>query len=230
MKQVFIGIFAHPDDESFGPSGTLALQIQNGAEVHLICATGGEHGQNPDAHDDLGDARVKEWYAAGALLGVKSQHHLGFIDGTLNNNQFKAIAKKTQDIIESILANYDESTEFTLITMDQNGISGHIDHITMSFVASYVFVNLRAEDARIKALWYFCVPDYVLPSVDTSFVFRSKGRAESEIDIRHDISTVFELKKQIMRAHISQRGDAEMLIARAEQAPKIEECFYTYKD
>lgn len=230
MKQVFIGIFAHPDDESFGPSGTLALQIQNGADVHLICATGGEHGQNPDSHDDLGDARIKEWYAAGALLGVKSQYHLGFVDGTLNNNQFQDIAQKTEDIIAIITADYDDATQFTFITMDQNGISGHIDHITMSFVASYVFVKLRAKDTRITALWYFCVPEYVLPGADTSFVFRSKGRTESEIDIKHDISSVFELKKQIMRAHVSQRGDAEMLIARAEQAPKLEECFYTYKD
>ena len=229
MKQVFIGIFAHPDDESFGPSGTLALQIQNGADVHLICATGGENGQNPDAHDDLGDARIKEWYTAGALLGVKSQHHLGFIDGTLNNNQFKDIAKKTQDIIGSILTEYDNDTEFTFITMDQNGISGHIDHITMSFVASYVFINLKGIDTRIKALWYFCVPETILPNADTSFVFRSKGRSATEIDIKQDISTVFALKKEIMRAHISQRGDAEMLIARAEQAPKLEECFYTYK-
>lgn len=230
MKQVFIGIFAHPDDESFGPSGTLALQIQNGADVHLICATGGESGQNPDNHDDLGEARINEWYTAGALLGVKSQHHLGFIDGTLNNNQFHAIAKKTADIISGVMGDYDDTAEFTVITMDQNGISGHIDHITMSFVASYVFVNTRIEDSRMKNLWYFCVPDYALPGVDTSFVFRSKGRSSNEIDIKHDISSVFEIKKEIMRAHVSQRGDAEMLIARAEQAPKLEECFYTFKD
>lgn len=230
MKQVFIGIFAHPDDESFGPSGTLAQQIENGADVHLICATGGESGQNPDKHDDLGDIRIKEWRAAGTLLGVKSQHHLGFIDGTLNNNQFHAIAEKTQAIVNGLLSDYGADTTFTFVTMDQNGISGHIDHITMSFVASYVFVNTKAVDTRMQALWYYCAPLSLLPQADTSFVFRSKGRPDNEIDIKNDISAIFALKKQIMRAHQSQRSDAEMLIARAESQPKIEECFYVYKD
>lgn len=100
----------------------------------------------------------------------------------------------------------------------------------MSFVSSFVFVKMRASDKRLKALHYFCVPVEVLPQADTSFVFRSKGRPASQIDITNDISEVFDLKKKIMRAHYSQRGDAEMLIARAESAPSLTENFYTYKD
>ncbi len=230
MKQVFIGIFAHPDDESFGPSGTLALQIAEGADVHLICATGGESGMNPDNHDDLGEVRIKEWQNAGALLGAKSQHHLGYHDGSLSNNLFREIAAKTEEIVTSIVAEYPTDTEVTIVTMDQNGISGHIDHITMSFVASFVFVKLRETEPRLKHLWYFCISETLLPSADTSFVFRSKGHSDDEIDIRTDISAIFDKKKQIMRAHVSQRGDAEMLIARAEQSGVLEECFYTYKD
>lgn len=230
MKQVYIGIFAHPDDESFGPSGTLALAIKNGADVHLICATAGQNGTNPDDHEDLGEIRNEEWLAAGKLLGAKTQHQLWYLDGELNNHYFPQIAADCQAIIESIAQEYDEKTEFTVITMDQNGISGHIDHIVMSFVSSFVFVKLRATDKRLKALHYFCVPEEVLPQADTSFVFRSKGRPASQIDITNDISEVFELKKQIMRAHYSQRGDAEMLIARAESAPSLTENFYIYKD
>ena len=230
IKEVYIGIFAHPDDESFGPSGTLALKIAGGADAHLICATGGESGMNPDGHDDLGAARIQEWHAAGQLLGVKSQHHLGYHDGELCNNQFREIAHKTEAIIGGIIAEYPEDTVFTIITMDQNGISGHIDHITMSFVASFAFVNMRQQDSRVANLWYFCVPESALPEADTSFVFRPKGRSDAEIAMKNDISSVFELKKQIMRAHVSQRSDAERLIARTEQSPKLEECFYIYKD
>lgn len=230
MKQVFIGIFAHPDDESFGPSGTLALKIAEGADVHLICATGGESGMNPDNHDDLGAIRIAEWQNAGKILGAKSQYHLGYRDGTLSNNQFREIADKVEAIIENIMSNCQNDTQITLITMDQNGISGHIDHIAISYVASFVFVRLRATDKRFNNLWYFCVNDQQLPSVDTSFVFRSKGRSSSQIDIINDITSVFELKKQIMRAHKSQRNDAEMLISRARQMPTPQEFFYTYKD
>ena len=36
MKKIIFGIFAHPDDEAFGPSGTLLLETRSGTELHLI--------------------------------------------------------------------------------------------------------------------------------------------------------------------------------------------------
>ncbi len=229
-KKVIIGIFAHPDDESFGPSGTLLLEIANGADVHLICATAGQSGSNPDDHEELGEVRNEEWLEAGKLLGAKTQHQLWYLDGELNNYYFRQIADDCKAIVESITQEYGEKTEFTFVTMDQNGISGHIDHIVMSYVATFVFVALRAQDKRFKELRYTCVSEKMLPHADTSFVFRSKGRSAKEIDIISDITSVFEQKKEIMRAHKSQRADAEMLIERAESMPSREEYFYTYKD
>jgi LmbE family N-acetylglucosaminyl deacetylase len=230
MKQVYIGIFAHPDDESFGPSGTLALKIKDGGDVHLICATAGQNGSNPDDHENLGDIRNEEWLAAGKLLGAKTQHQLWYLDGELNNHYFRQIADDCSALIESIVQEYGPKTEFTFVTMDKNGISGHIDHIVMSLVSNFVFVRMRKSDARLKALHFFCVNDILIPKTDTSFVFMPKGRGAKEIDITVDISEVFELKKQIMRAHVSQRADAEWLIERAESAHTLEEHFITYKD
>jgi len=37
-----LAVLAHPDDESFGPGGTLALYASRGVQVHLLCATRGE--------------------------------------------------------------------------------------------------------------------------------------------------------------------------------------------
>lgn len=230
MKQVFIGIFAHPDDESFGPSGTLALHIKNGADVHLICATAGQNGVNLDEYEDLGEIRNQEWLDAGKILGVKSQNQLWYMDGELNAHYFHQIAADCEAIIASITQEYGPKTEFTFITMDQNGISGHIDHIVMSFVSSYLFVRLRKTDKRIKNLHYFCVSDTQLPTVDTSFMFMPKGRGKKEIDLRVNITDTFETKKQVMRAHKSQREDAEILIKRQEALPQPEECFYFFKD
>ena len=46
-----MAVFAHPDDESFGPGGTLARYAARGADVFLVTATRGEmgkiHGKNP---------------------------------------------------------------------------------------------------------------------------------------------------------------------------------------
>ena len=227
-KKVFIGIFAHPDDESFGPSGTLALQIKDGADVFLVLATDGSGGNNPDNHNQLGEVRLQEWRAAGRLLGVKKQFYLGYEDGKLSNNLFVDIANKVEKIIVEICEQYNDMAEINLISMDQNGISGHIDHIVMSYVSCFVYTKLRIKYSQINRLWLTCITREILPEADTSFVFRSKGRSENEIDLSVDITEVYELKKSIMRAHKSQRDDAEMIIARTESSPKKTENFYYF--
>lgn len=42
-----LAVFAHPDDETFGVGGTLALYARQGVEVYLVCATRGEVGEAP---------------------------------------------------------------------------------------------------------------------------------------------------------------------------------------
>src|SRR4030067_672928 len=42
-----LAVLAHPDDETFGTGGTLALYARLGVEVHLACATAGEGGEAP---------------------------------------------------------------------------------------------------------------------------------------------------------------------------------------
>ena len=49
MKTI-LAVLAHPDDESFGMGGTLALYAQKGYQVHLICATLGEAGTVDDEY------------------------------------------------------------------------------------------------------------------------------------------------------------------------------------
>ena len=61
MKKVIFGIFAHPDDESFGPSGTLLKLRRSGYDLHLIVLTDGEAGVNPDGIENLGEVRLQEW-------------------------------------------------------------------------------------------------------------------------------------------------------------------------
>jgi LmbE family N-acetylglucosaminyl deacetylase len=53
MFKTLLAVFAHPDDETFGPGGTLAKYAAEGAAVHLICATRGEVGES-----DLDDLRA----------------------------------------------------------------------------------------------------------------------------------------------------------------------------
>ena len=43
-QKVVLGVFAHPDDESFGPGGTLAVLAED-HDVHLLFVSKGESGE-----------------------------------------------------------------------------------------------------------------------------------------------------------------------------------------
>ncbi len=80
--RALLAVLAHPDDESFGPGGTLALYASRGVQVHLLCATRGEVGTvAPElmaGHATIGDLRQTELECAASHLGLAGVHFLGY--------------------------------------------------------------------------------------------------------------------------------------------------------
>ncbi len=216
MKKVVFGVFAHPDDEAFLPSGTLIRYANDGADLHLICATRGEQGKNPDNVPDLGKLREKEWLKAGKLMGASSQKQLGYPDGALSNNLFTKISEDVYSYISKSLKSYTEPVEIIFVTYDNCGVTGHLDHIAVSFVTTHVYCQLKDSSSKhtFGPLRYACLCEAGAPTIDTSFVFMPKGQTHDCIDETEDVSDVLEKKKQVMRAHHSQRSDSEMIIKR----------------
>src|SRR5229473_2456487 len=77
-----LGVFAHPDDESFCAGGTFASFVAGGAEVMVVSATRGEAGQIRSAgilsggqitatRRTLGRVREEDLYLACQRLGVQ---------------------------------------------------------------------------------------------------------------------------------------------------------------
>jgi mycothiol S-conjugate amidase len=84
-RRVLMGVFAHPDDESFGPGGTLAKYAAEGAAVHVIIATDGiagsvEEGDHMKDHHSLAQVRSAELANAAVALGVTSVWSLPYRD------------------------------------------------------------------------------------------------------------------------------------------------------
>lgn len=146
-KKVVVGIFAHPDDEAFGPGGTLALFAKE-KDVYVICATSGETATGTtDA--TLGKERREELRKSCADLGVKEVFFLDYIDGTLCNNLYHEIAEKVTNILEKLQPE-------TLITFEPRGVSGHIDHITMSMITQFIFPKIPSVKKTYDALHALC--------------------------------------------------------------------------
>jgi LmbE family N-acetylglucosaminyl deacetylase len=208
-----VGIFAHPDDESFCCGGTLA-QLAQENNIYNICATKGEAGLNysGDKNKQISEIREKELKEASSLLGVKDVFFLGFEDGTLSNNLYHALAEKT-------IAKLEELKPERIITLEPRGVTGHIDHIVMSMVSSYVFNKLDF----IKEMWYFCLSEEQrkLKSNDY-FVFRPPGYKASEISLTLDVSDYCEAKIKAMKSHVSQIENIQKILSRPDKILKEE--------
>lgn len=215
MKKIIFGIFAHPDDEAFGPVGTLLLETHRDNELHLMTLTDGAAGTNPDKLEDLGTTRLKEWRAAGALLGAHSMHHLGYRDNTLNNLDMIAAAERIEALISTTLQGTPDTVEIEFMTLDLNGYTGHIDHIVAARAACLVFYRLKENDNRFTRIRLACLSETEWPKQNTNWIYMEKGRHETEIDETIDARHFREEILEVMHAHYSQRGDGNAKIERS---------------
>lgn len=212
MKKIIFGIFAHPDDEAFGPAGTLLKEVESGAELHLITFTVGDAGTNPDHVKDLGEVREKEWRTAGSLLGASSMHFLGYKDGHLDNQTMIEATSSVMNIVSAQIKDAPIDTIIEFMSLDLNGYTGHIDHIVAARTACLAFYRLKQQDNRFIRIRLACVPSNIAPTTNIDWIYMESGRTPSEVD---EIVDARELKDDILRvmnAHDSQRADRDATI------------------
>lgn len=216
-NKTVVAIFAHPDDEAFGPSGTI-INLTKTHDVYLLCATRGEAGLNDGNHKHLGKERERELRKSAKILGVKKVYFLGFIDGTLSNSLYHSLAFKIERKLKIIKPE-------TIISFEPRGVSGHIDHITVALVTCYVFYRLPF----IKTLMQYCISTEVRNKFKDYFIYFPPGYKKQEINKVIDVSDVWDTKVKAMMAHISQTADAQRILNSRRGLPKEEYFLITKK-
>lgn len=151
-----LAVFAHPDDETFGIGGTLALYAHQGVEVYLICATRGEVGKAPPGFKgfaSVGEMREDELRSAAAILGLKAVHLLGYRDsgmpGSPDNHHPQALAMASVEEVAQRIASYIRQIRpQVVITFDPIGGYRHPDHIAIhkATVAAFEMAGNPAQD------------------------------------------------------------------------------------
>jgi len=210
MKPV-VAVFAHPDDEAFGPSGMLA-KFAKERDVYIICVTDGAAGMNSsEKTHELSEIRKEELLASAHLLGVKDVIFLGYHDGDLSNNLY-------HDVAEKITAELEKLQPEILLTYENHGVSGHLDHIAVSLITSYVFE--RYEVAR--ELWYYCITRKRREAFKDYFIYFPPGYRKEDIDKVVDVSDVWDQKIEAMYKHESQAHDVERILKGYRDLPKEE--------
>lgn len=140
--------FAHPDDESFGPAGTIIHYAEQGVAVHYVCGTRGEVGAAADEHmkgyDSPAAMRTAELMCAAEHLGLTSLHFLGYRDSGMEGSPDNAhpaalAAAEVEAVAERITRLIRTIRPQVVLTFDPTGGYFHPDHIAMHHATKAAF-------------------------------------------------------------------------------------------
>ncbi|MHB9129862.1 MAG: PIG-L deacetylase family protein [Armatimonadota bacterium] len=182
----------HPDDIEFMAAGTMALLAQKGFEIHFATMTGGEVGHPTLPPQKIRERRLCEAAEAAKVIGAH-YHYAGGYDLEVEfNSEYR---KKATRVIREV----DPLIVFTNPPMD--------------YLADHEETSKLVRNAAYIA----SVPNYDcdVPTTPTQrFPYLYYWNASSLTDIfgrplplscTVDISSVFDAKLQMLRAHESQR-------------------------
>jgi len=179
MTKTILAVLAHPDDESFGLGGTLALYARKGYNTYYVCATRGEAGTVDDEYmrgfSSTAEMRTDELMRAAKHLGLKDVFFLNYRDsgmpGTEENKHPDAQINHSIDEVAGRVVGYiRELKPEVVLTFDPIGGYKHPDHIHIHKATKLAFEN--ADDASFhpeaglpfkpRALYYQVFPRGIL--------------------------------------------------------------------
>jgi len=149
-----LGIFPHPDDESYSCGGTLARMAAGGADVHVLCATAGGEGRHWNGPakraGSLAAVRAGELTCACLELGVAPPRLLGLADGQLGETDFPAVVGLLVSELRSVRPHI-------VLALGADGVYGHPDHIALHHLLIAAMASAgggeRFSEAEFGAAW-----------------------------------------------------------------------------
>ena len=209
-------VFAHPDDDTFGVGGTLALHAGDDPAITIILATSGEAGRIADpslaTRERLGRVREAEDIASWRALGLEPDvRFLRRRDGGLGEISRLELAEELAPILEEVAPE-------VVVTFGPDGITGHPDHVAVGAAATDAFAAARAS-ASVRAfgrLLHVAVAasdlDRLnqglrargLEPIDSTQPFMPRPVPDDRIGVRVDCAGVFDRKLEALRAHKTQ--------------------------
>lgn len=179
MTKKILAVLAHPDDESFGLGGTLALYAQKGYDTFYVCATRGEAGSaDPEflnGFKDTAEMRTDELMRAAKELGLKEVHFLGYRDSGMpgteaNHHPDAQINHPIEEVAGKVVKHIRDIKPDVVITFDPIGGYKHPDHIHIQKATVLAFANAddetfypeHGEGFKPQALYFQVFPRWFL--------------------------------------------------------------------
>ncbi|HEY3210390.1 MAG TPA: PIG-L family deacetylase [Actinomycetota bacterium] len=229
MTYRLAAVFAHPDDDTYGLAGTLAMG-KGDVEYTVIVATSGEAGAIGDpslaTRENLAEVRENEEREALRAAGAENAvvHFLRYPDGGLKDVPREELVDKVATLIE-------EAHPQVVVTFGPEGITKHDDHITIGAAATEAFHKARAEPEAgqsppgdaFQRLLYVAIPSSEIDRFwenlrargedvgDPEGPFMPRGVPDRTITHRVDCTGVMKAKIDALHAHRTQREEVDQI-------------------
>ena len=191
-----LGVWAHPDDETYLSAGLMAKAVRDGSRVYCVTATRGEGGSMDEERwpsAKMGEVREQELLRGFAALGVTEHEFLGLPDIDMDSPLPESGAGRILELMQEVQPN-------TVLTFGPDGMTGHAAHMSVSRWATDAFRLAAPEGARL----YYAVytqewADEFVPEMNRFDVFRP---GTPPVVPREDLAIAFELPPDLMDAKI----------------------------
>ena len=195
-------VLAHPDDESFGCAGALALAHDAGDTTRLLVITRGEAGSaDGDTDPAIADQREAELICAARSIGLDEVSVLdGYADGGVADEPF-------EQLVDEIAAWLADRRPAAVITFGPHGVTGHPDHIVVGNATRWAVERLADAGTAPNAVYV------ISPIFDPSGNRYDLSPEEQAATHRIEITHVAGRKVDALDCHASQSDVAAEVAA-----------------
>jgi LmbE family N-acetylglucosaminyl deacetylase len=202
-----LGIWAHPDDETYLTAGLMAQAARDGRRVVCVTATRGEGGSMDEERwpsATMGEVREAELMRSFEILGVIEHHWLDLPDIDMDTPLPEVGYERVRAIMEEVQPD-------AVLTFGPDGMTGHVAHMSVSEWATRALAEVGKPGAQVHYATYTQEwADEFVPIYNRFDVFRP---GTPPVTPREDLSIDFplppdllELKLRAIEAHDSQVG------------------------
>jgi LmbE family N-acetylglucosaminyl deacetylase len=208
-------VFAHPDDDTYGVAGSLALHASRDLHVTVVLTTSGEAGRIAEAglatRETIGAVREAEDRASWAALGLDPTiRFLRHPDGRVEDVAVDRLVEEYGTILR-------ETRPDVVITFGPDGVTGHRDHVAVGAAATSAFHAARTAGVDgLHRLLHVGLPQSTLDRfngllrergldpIDPTQEFQPRGVPDDTIGVVVDCTSVYERKAEALRRHRTQ--------------------------
>jgi LmbE family N-acetylglucosaminyl deacetylase len=200
-----LGVWAHPDDETYLLAGIMADSIRKGQRVMCVTATRGEEGSWDEERwptSEMGKVREAELEESLRILGVNEHIWLDYYDGTCASVPTKEGVSRVAKILEDVKAD-------SVFTFGPDGMTDHSDHKAVCAWTTEAFERV----AKAGATLYYATQtaewaEEFVPRLQKFNTFRPGTPPITPIDelaVNFELGPdLLELKLKAIEAHTSQ--------------------------